>query len=107
MLKFIIKLLWDLPSNLVAILLLPFLGVDKFEFNKDKGVIITTMSYNGGLTLGCFIFVGTKDKDEILRHEYGHIRQGWICGPLYLLIIGIPSIIWCCVYKSLMKPLKP
>jgi hypothetical protein len=28
-------------------------------------------------------------------HEYGHTIQSLILGPLYLFVIGIPSIIWC------------
>ena len=38
--KFIIKLFWELPSNLLAVLLFFFLGVDRFTFNKEKGSIL-------------------------------------------------------------------
>ena len=37
-------------------------------------------------------------KDEApdyLSHEYGHTIQSYILGPLYLLVIGLPSILWC------------
>lgn len=101
--KFIVKFLWELPSNLLAVLLFFFLGVDGFEFDKQRGIVVVTMSYQGGLTLGCFIFV-SKECRNLLPHEYGHIRQGWVTGPLYLLIIGIPSLIWCLIYKSTGKP---
>ena len=87
-LKFIIKFIWELPSNFVAILFMFFLGVDDFTFNKEKSVFIVKMSYRGGLTLGCFVFIHEQDM-EALPHEYGHVKQGWICGPLYLLIIGV------------------
>ena len=101
--KFIVKFLWELPSNLLAVLLFFFLGVDGFEFDKQRGIVVVTMSYQGGLTLGCFIFV-SKESRHVLPHEYGHIRQGWVTGPLYLFIIGIPSLIWCLIYKSTGKP---
>ena len=101
--KFIIKLFWELPSNLVAVLLFFFFGVDRFTFNKEKGIYIVEMSYQGGLTLGCFIFV-SKECYHLLPHEYGHVRQGWVTGPLYLLTIGIPSLIWCMIYKMTGKP---
>lgn len=97
-LKFIIKLIWELPSNIVAILLFFFLGVDRFDFDSKKGIVIVTMSYQGGLTLGCFIFV-SKESYHLIQHEMGHIRQGWVTGPLYLLVIGLPSLVWCCIYK--------
>lgn len=101
--KFLIKLIWELPSNLLALLLFFFLGVDKFKFDWKNGVFDVTMSYRGGLTLGCFIFTAKEDKN-LLPHEYGHVKQGWICGPLYLIIIGLPSLIWCCVYRLTNKP---
>lgn len=101
--KFILKFLWELPSNLLAVLLFFFLGVDKFEYDKERDIVIVTMGPAGGLTLGCFIFIGDKDRN-LLPHEYGHIRQGWMLGPLYLLVIGLPSLIWCLVYKSTGKP---
>lgn len=96
--KFLIKLVWELPSNLLALILIPFLGVDKFDFDWKNGIVIVTMSYAGAMTLGCFIFVRKEDW-YLLEHEYGHIRQGWVLGPLYLLVIGLPSIIWCMIYK--------
>ena len=101
-LKFIIKLFWELPSNILAILLLFFLGVDKMEFDWKNGVYIAEMSYRGGLTLGCVIFIHEKDRN-VLPHEYGHIRQGWVLGPLYLLVIGLPSLIWAMIHKYTRK----
>jgi len=46
-----------------------------------------------------FIFVNATRGDKwftsVKSHEYGHTIQSLILGPLYLLIIGIPSMIWC------------
>ena len=101
--KFIVKFFWELPSNVVGFLLMFFVGLEKMEFDKEKGILIATMDYTGGMTMGVFIFIGREDRN-LLPHEYGHIRQGWVCGPLYLLIIGLPSLIWCMVYKKTGKP---
>lgn len=30
----------------------------------------------------------------LLVHEYGHTIQSMILGPLYLIVIGIPSTLW-------------
>jgi len=48
----------------------------------------------GGISLGKFIIVSNRifDKNMIL-HEYGHTVQGYMLGPLYLLVIGIPSLL--------------
>ena len=31
---------------------------------------------------------------RLLVHEYGHTIQSLILGPLYLILIGIPSTLW-------------
>ena len=31
---------------------------------------------------------------RLLVHEYGHTIQSMILGPLYLLLMGIPSTLW-------------
>ena len=35
------------------------------------------------------------DPPFTLKHEYGHAMQSAILGPFYLLVIGLPSSIWC------------
>lgn len=53
----------------------------------------------GGVSLGIFIFVNGAQNENwtstTMVHEYGHCVQSMILGPLYFLIVGIPSIIWC------------
>ncbi|MBQ4253451.1 MAG: hypothetical protein II712_01350, partial [Erysipelotrichaceae bacterium] len=56
--------------------------------------IVTEWKHDKGLSLGMFIFVWPDDRRVVL-HEYGHTVQSRILGPLYLLIIGIPSALWC------------
>ena len=59
------------------------------------------------MSLGQYIFLTndpyryvTEDQDiekvyqKILVHEYGHSIQSLILGPLYLIVIGIPSYSW-------------
>ena len=45
------------------------------------------------MSMGMFLFLGDHDK-HVLVHEYGHSIQSCILGPLYLPVIGIPSLIW-------------
>ncbi len=63
------------------------------------GSICTERSDIGGVSLGLFIFVSDNHKDgfseKIAVHEFGHTIQSLILGPLYLIVIGLPSIIWC------------
>jgi len=66
-----------------------------------KGSVITVVKGNwGGISLGAFIFIDadiTKpdaSKSNFINHEYGHTLQSILLGPLYLFVIGLPSIIW-------------
>lgn len=98
-----------------------FLGFILFLINiKNEhifyhGAIITRIKGKTSISLGMFAFVGLdleEDKrlenkipdDEIeqrtLVHEYGHTIQSIILGPLYLLIIGIPSSIWAMSFNN-------
>lgn len=74
-----------------------------------EGCIETKWDRFGGVSLGLFIFATNENSeikeekfhwvtaklcDEIAVHEYGHAIQSLILGPLYPLIIGIPSCLW-------------
>ena len=48
------------------------------------------------LGIGCYN--DGKSIDE--KHEYGHCRQSEYLGWLYLIVIGIPSLIWCLCYNA-------
>jgi hypothetical protein len=36
----------------------------------------------------------TEWQQNYIKHEYGHSVQSAYLGPLYLFVIGIPSLIW-------------
>lgn len=60
------------------------------------GAIVTEWNYGGSVSFGLFIFVNKYQKDyRLLKHEYGHTIQGLILGPLWIFVIGLPSLIWC------------
>jgi len=48
-------------------------------------------SYWDGASLGRYLFC---PGEHMVRHEYGHSLQSLILGPLYLLVIGVPSMVW-------------
>lgn len=74
------------------------------------GAVVTRWSSSSSVSLGLFLFVAddvsslAKDcttdaqrkdfADRLLVHEYGHTIQSLLLGPLYLLVIGIPSSYW-------------
>lgn len=83
--------IWQLPQNLVGLLFLLFIqGEVKHKLGSIKFYYAKT--FPGGITLGEYVIVGTK-KEKTVRHEFGHVKQSRILGPLYLPVIGLPSII--------------
>lgn len=100
------------------------LGLFVFLFHLSEkhyvyhGAVITEWKNKSSVSLGLFVFVTAepyfydklKDKysmeeqsSRLLVHEYGHTIQSLIFGPLYLIVIGIPSTLWgflpCCAKK--------
>lgn len=91
------------------------LGLIVFVFHAGKkhfsyhGAIVTVWKGRSSVSLGMFVFVtadpyfakkfaGRISTEELsarlLVHEYGHTIQSLLLGPLYLLLIGIPSTLW-------------
>jgi hypothetical protein len=98
----IIRYIWQLPQHLVAIIYWVWLYLrDQLvygEFNKDY--ILYTKKTKGSVTLGKYIFASENAGDKIIMHESGHVKQSLYLGPLYLIVIGLPSLIWAMTYKK-------
>lgn len=79
------------------------LGID----SRYKQAIVIPCVMRGAVTLGNYVFVGlTSEYRKTVKHELGHTIQSKILGPLYLIVIGIPSITYCGlrrIFSSLRK----
>ena len=98
--KFITDWIWQLPQNLLGVLwkLIKKYNITIFISNEDiESVEANAYLINGkgGVTLGKYIFISQTytDQTHVIRHECGHVKQSKILGPLYLIVIGIPSIL--------------
>lgn len=61
------------------------------------GAVHTSWEKNSGVSLGMFIFTPRcegEQGEKLKVHEYGHTWQSLILGPLYLPVIGLPSMVW-------------
>jgi|AntAceMinimDraft_16_1070373.scaffolds.fasta_scaffold91812_2 hypothetical protein len=89
----ILKILWQLPQSIVA-LFVRWIYSPCTETIQYKGkTVYVCPSFRGGLCLGEYIFVRSTKNVKMIPHEYGHSRQSMMLGPLFLLIVGLPSII--------------
>ena len=92
--------IWELPQNIGGLLYLLFSyllsEVQKVEFEKGRVFIELKKT---GVSLGFFVFWPSCDNryfklsSKNKMHEFGHSIQSRILGPLYLLLVGIPSIL--------------
>lgn len=91
----VINWTWCLPQNLVALIVLLFVKVHDKRY-LYKATVYHTDLICGSVSLGNHIFLCMShwNKEDVLKHEYGHCVQSYILGPLYLLVIGLPSLIW-------------
>ena len=97
--KTITTWLWCLPQNLLGFCFLLFTKARKVGEHYEYDINC------GSVTLGDYIFLCPQHwKDEIvLKHEKGHQLQSHKLGWFYLLVIGIPSIIWASCFENYRK----
>lgn len=93
---FCLLCIWQLPQLIVALFMLPFLGKLHLVANRHFDFCYHGEKMSGGISLGPLAFVSTylsKSQEGIAHEVDGHTKQSKILGPLYLFVIGIPSIL--------------
>lgn len=93
--------IWQLPQNLLGLVLVAILRPEYTYYFCD-GRLHYAKRMRGGISLGRYIIVNEQLKDytgRTERHEYGHCRQSQMLGPLYLPIIGLPSLLHAAFYR--------
>ena len=98
MIKNIILYLWQLPQNIVGLIIL-FYNINSMKkvFDDKTNINYYTVKKisDCSISLGNYIIMD-KDvyiSDTDLKHEHGHQIQSLILGWFYLIVIGIPSFL--------------
>lgn len=101
--QFIIDWVWQLPQNLLGYLYKTITNTFIVYKPKDSNTSIKYYAnvLSGSVSLGNYVFLcdSHQDNKKVILHETGHCKQSKILGPLYLLVIGLPSIIWATLYS--------
>ena len=96
----IILYIWQLPQNIIGLIVrLIYPHYEKMVI-ADVPVLYNE-NFPGGISLGSTIMVSTIDRATSM-HEHGHQIQSMYLGPLYLIVIGLPSIIWAGLYGNVI-----
>ena len=98
--------LWQLPQNLLGLILILFYKKEKFYHKLNGRTFYYTSEMPSGISLGNYIIMNREDREDGMKHEYGHTIDSRRWGPLYLLVIGLPSLlgnIWDRVFHKKWK----
>ncbi len=93
-LKHIVLVLWQLPQDMLGGVIWVICRLGYRYSQPYKEHLMTEWRLTSGLSLGHFIFVQSSLLSTVVKHEYGHTKQSLYLGWLYLLVIGLPSLIW-------------
>lgn len=97
--------IWELPQNIAGAIVKKTFNATPYTTYKEAKVY--SWNIGGGMSLGRYIFVPFKRikpteflAAQMIKHEYGHTIQSKYLGWLYLLVIGLPSLIWAWCFDS-------
>lgn len=85
--------IWQLPQNLAGLFMLLWYKHEKVYHRLNGRTFYYTTEMPSGISLGNYIIMNREDKEDGMRHEYGHSIDSRRWGWLYLLIIGLPSLL--------------
>lgn len=98
------KNIWQFPQNLVGFIVMKIMKAVYSCTCKDANIYFWHLK--SGLSLGKYIFVPSTADEQFIMHEYGHSIQSKYLGWFYLLVIGLPSLIWAGCFKAYRKKHK-
>lgn len=95
--KKIIFTIWEVLQKFVALIVIIISGSRKIGHYQDAALY--HWKWQGGMSLSNTIFLPFEQtsgiwQEDYIKHEYGHTIQSKILGPLYLFVIGLPSLLW-------------
>lgn len=88
--------IWQLPQNLLGLLVIKATRAELSTLfvNGDQPYYRSRLDHcSFGVCLGEYIIFGAYTASIIgWKHEAGHRLQSRMLGPLYLLVVGLPSV---------------
>lgn len=109
-----LRYLWELPQSLFGFILFQIYSVDCYCMETPYGDtrILYSEKMRGGISLGRFVILPWRYREAYgkgsyiemsHKHEYGHTRQSLRLGWLYLIVIGLPSLLWAWAHSTFKR----
>lgn len=99
-LRLFVAFIWEIPQTLLAYSMIIYFRL--------RGELVSTFEYRGirywsvkprmgAISLGANVIISEAYNNLLMfnatvKHEFGHTIQSLMLGPLYLLVVGLPSI---------------
>lgn len=108
--------IWQLPQNIIGFIFARFLSKESSTAytykNRYVKVFYSSHVMGTGVCFGEYIILDYNKYYnrmasyviQTISHEAGHRRQSRMLGPLYLLVIGLPSAIGNIIQRLFHKP---
>ena len=94
--------LWQLPQIVLGLVVVGIFSTRRRITRREVSCVapgtsiyrVTARRWLWGVSLGTIVLLCDHPScdDTMVRHEYGHCIQSRMLGPLYLLVVGLPSI---------------
>lgn len=100
--KKVLRYLWQLPQNLAGFILSLYCsGHGIYVCSDGEPVhVYTCKLFYSAVSLGDTIIADNRIYiGGTVNHEHGHQKQSRMLGPLYLIVIGLPSLIGNIVFR--------
>ena len=97
----ILLYMWQLPQNALGLVLRRIYKGTDSEYGSS--IVRRSTRMKGGISLGRYIIVSQWSKETTIMHEYGHCKQSQMLGWLYLIVVGLPSLIWAGIHERTGK----
>lgn len=91
----ILLYIWQLPQNIAGLILLLYFRKERKVWDYEGIRFYVAPKMQGAITLGQYIILSpySATDTETFIHEFGHTIQSKYLGPLYLIVIGITSLL--------------
>ena len=96
---FILSFIWQLPQSLIGLFMLIYFklfGYVKLISFRRLCFAFEAECMSGGISLGNFAFLSPRlapNEAAVAHEQLGHTWDSHLMGPLYLLIVGLPSLL--------------
>lgn len=106
--------IWQFPQNLLGFILFQVYSAGCMckEIPYGDVCFLYSERMKGGISLGRFIILPWRYRGDYCkgsyidmshRHEYGHTRQSLYLGWLYLVVVGLPSLLWAWAHSAFRR----